>query len=246
MRLTIDLSRSRVETKYGLTAEDIPALTDRIPCAEREEYRVLTLYFDRPDGSLARRALEHPLRCTKVRTRQYPEDPSIWFEVKTRRGCWTRKSRLQLSRSEAAALLRGLTPAEMDAFGPLHGSDDDEAEARCHLRELAEGGLLPVGAVHAFRRTFLVRADQVRITLDQGISYYRPCEDPTSLDGATAPGLLLQTESSLVLEVKYAGALPDWGRELVSGLRRSSYSKFRNLVLSLAEARRAANRVDRL
>jgi VTC domain-containing protein len=91
-----------------------------------------------------------------------------------------------------------------------------------------------------------VQPDQVRITLDQRIAYYRPCEDPTSIDGATTPGLLLRTEPDPVLEVKHAGALPPWCRELVSGLRRSSYSKFRSLVQSLEEARRTADRVDRL
>ena len=100
MRLTIDLSRSRVETKYSIADEDVPALTCRIPSDEREDYAVLTHYFDRADGSLARNAIEDPFHCTKIRTRQYAEDPSVWFEVKTRRGCWTRKSRLRLSRSE--------------------------------------------------------------------------------------------------------------------------------------------------
>ena len=103
-----------------------------------------------------------------------------------------------------------------------------------------------MGAVNAFRKTFLVQRDQVRITLDQEIAYYRPGEDPTSAQEATAPGLLLRSEPGLVLEVKHVGPLPPWCRELVSGLRRSKYSKFRNLVLFLAEARRAADRVDRL
>ena len=247
MRLAIDLSRSRVETKYGLPPEEVPALTSRIPADEREEYGVLTLYFDRPDGSLSRRAIEDPFHCTKVRTRQYPEDPSVWFEVKTRQGSWTRKSRLRLRRFEAARLVRGLSPAEARAFVPLQAGDgDDEAEARGRLRELAEGELVPVGSVYAFRKTYLVRSDQVRITLDQQIAYYRPSVDPFSAEGAAAPGLLLRREPDLVLEVKHGGLLPPWGRDLVSGLRRSRYSKFRNLVLSLAEARRATRRVDRL
>src|SRR6187455_2643759 len=97
MRLTQDLSRSRVETKYGVPAEDVPALMDRIPADEREEYVVWTLYFDRPDASLAREALEDLLHCTKVRLRDYGDDsPWRWFEVKRRDGRWTRKSRLRV------------------------------------------------------------------------------------------------------------------------------------------------------
>lgn len=247
MRLAIDLGRSRVETKYSFAADDVAALTGRIPFDEREDYGVLTLYFDRPDGSLARGAIDHPFNCTKVRTREYPEDSSVWFEVKTRRGCWTRKSRLRLSRDDAARLVRGMSASEAESFGPLReGDGEEDAEARLRLRELAEGGLRPVGAVTACRRTFFVRQDQVRITLDQGIAYYRLCGDPFPARGARAPGMLLRSEPGLILEVKHGGALPPWCRRLVSGLRRSRYSKFRNLVLTLAEAGRSPDRVDRL
>jgi hypothetical protein len=247
MRLTIDLTRSRVETKYSVAAEDLAERTRLIPVDEREDYGVLTHYFDRTDGSLARGAIDDPFHCTKVRTRQYPGDAAVWFEVKTRSGCWTRKSRVRLSRSEATRLVRGLSSSERESFGPLHELDgDDEAEARFHLRALAEGELVPVGAVYAFRKTYLVRGDQVRITLDQEIAYYRLCDEPYSAQGATAPELLLRSEPGLVLEVKHAGAVPPWCRDLLSGLRRSRYSKFRNLIQSLSEARRAAERVDRL
>jgi hypothetical protein len=247
MRLTIDLCRSRVETKYSLAAEDLPALAGGIPCDQREDYGVLTHYFDRPDGSLARRAFEDPRHCTKIRTRQYPEDSSVWFEVKTRRGSWTRKSRLRLCRAEARGLVRGLGPGEAEALGPLRDQKggDGDAEARFYLRELAQGALLPVGAVYAYRRTFLAGEDRVRITIDQEISYYRPCEVPFSDEDAMSAGLLLGSESGLVLEVKHAGVLPPWCKDLVSGLRRSKYSKFRNLVLSLAQVGKAADHVDR-
>lgn len=240
MRLTIDLSRSRVETKYGVAAHEVPALIDRIAADELEEYAVLTLYFDRPDGSLARRAMADPLHCIKVRAREYPDDPSVWFEVKRRQGSWTRKSRLKLTRPDAARLLRGLSPGEADAFAPLRGGDDDGAEARSRLRDLARGELRPVGTVTSFRKTFLLRQAQVRITLDQEIAYYGPCENPYQAPGSTASGLLLRREPELVLEVKHAGVLPPWCRELVSGLRRSRYSKFRNLVRWVEESRKAA------
>ena len=148
MRLTLDLTRSRVETKYSLAAEDLPSRTCAIPSDEREDYAVLTHYFDRADGSLSRNAIEDPFHCTKVRTRESPGDDAVWFEVKTRRGCWTRKSRLCLSRADAVRLVRGLSPSEAEAFGPLRALEDDgDAEARLHLRALAEGELVPVGAV---------------------------------------------------------------------------------------------------
>src|SRR5262245_44962188 len=161
MRLVIDLCRARVETKYSLAPVQVPALTSRIPADERETYGVITVYFDRPDGSLARHAMEDPLHCTKVRTRQYPGDPSVWFEVKTRQGRWTRKSRLQLTRFEANRLIHGMSPSEADAYAPLRVRvGEPQAHARIYLRELAMGSLAPVGAVYAHRRTFLVRRDQ--------------------------------------------------------------------------------------
>src|SRR5437879_2419069 len=81
MRVTLDPSRPRVETKYRVAVEDVPALLRRIPADDREDYGISTLYFDRPDGSLARKAIEDPLLCTKVRAREYHDgSPWIWFE----------------------------------------------------------------------------------------------------------------------------------------------------------------------
>jgi hypothetical protein len=229
MRLTLDLTQSRVESKYHVAVEDLPSLHDRIPADEREEYDVRTLYFDRPDGSLARTAVDHPRHCTKVRVREYVGDASVWFEVKTRRGRWTRKSRLSLDHAEAARLLGGGDGGP--ASRPVAA---DEAEARRYLLEVARGRLMPVGLVTASRQTFIVRNPQLRITLDRGIAYFRPSSE------------LLRLESEPVLEVKHAGTLPAWCEELTSGLRNTTYSKFRNLILSLSDSGKVTDRVDRL
>lgn len=242
MRLTLDLSRSRVETKYHVAAEDVPALPDRILADEREDYSVRTLYFDRPDGSLAKKAVDDPFHCTKVRAREYIGGSSVWFEVKTRRGRWTRKSRLHLERSEAARLLAG----NPDASVPRVASGEEEAEARRFLRAVARGELVPVGIVTALRQTFTVKNPQVRITLDRDIAYFRPPAEPFGLPEGNSPGDLLLREHEPVLEVKHGGNLPVWCEELIAGLRNTTYSKFRNLVQSLADPRKVADRVDRL
>lgn len=241
MRLTLDLSRSRVETKYHVAAEDLPALPDRILSDEREDYAVRTLYFDRPDRSLARKALEDPLHCTKVRAREYAGGSSVWFEVKTRQGRWTRKSRLHLHRPEAAQLLGGSNGASLSAEG-----NRDEAEARRFLLEVARGRLVPIGIVTAFRQTFIVNNPQVRITLDREISYFRPSPGPYSLPESEPPSGLLRREPEPVLEVKHGGNLPEWCEELIVGLRNTTYSKFRNLVQSLEDFGEVADGVDRL
>jgi hypothetical protein len=229
MRLTLDLTRTRVETKYCVAADDVPELLARIPADEREEYAIRSLYFDRPDGSLARAALEDPLHCTKVRAREYPGGSSVWFEVKTRRGRWTRKSRLHLLGSEAAALIDG---RERDAVLPPCGGDE-EVEARRYLEEVVRGSLVPIGVVRSLRQTFVLKRPQVRITLDREIAYFRP------------EGLMLRRETEPVLEVKHGGRLAPWCEGLVSGLRPSTYSKFRTLVRFLAESGRTTGRVDR-
>lgn len=240
MRLTPDLSRSRVEIKYSVAAEDVPALADRILADEREEYLLRTLYFDRPDGSLARRAVEDPFHCTKVRSREYGEDSSVWFEVKTRRGRWTRKSRLHLHRAEAEKLLGG-EGGEVEL-----GGVEEEAEARRFLQGVARGELVPIGTVIAHRQTFGMKRPRVRITLDREIVYFRPSGPPYASPGWKASARLLRREREPVLEVKHAGHLPAWCEELVAGLRNTTYSKFRTLVQSLADGGKAAGHVDRL
>ncbi len=244
MRLTLDLSRSRVEMKYGVAAEDVPALLQRIPADEREDYDVRTLYFDRPDGSLARRALEDPFHCTKVRIREYADrSPWVWFEVKTREGRWTRKSRLQLGRDDAARCLAGLD----GPFGRFPGEPgQDDADARLYLNEARSGHLVALGAVHSTRRSFLLKKSLVRITLDLEIAYHRAAASPFAGEASVMSGPLLRREEEPVLELKHVGCVPRSCLALVDGLRPSNYSKFRNLVRCLSESGEGAGCVDRL
>jgi hypothetical protein len=246
MRLTLDLSRSRVEMKYRVAARDVPALLRRIPADEREDYEVRTLYFDHPDGSLARKALEDPLHCTKVRIREYGEGaPWVWFEVKTREGRWTRKSRLQLCREDAAGCLAG--SGQGGPVGPPErGAGEGEGDARLFLDLARRGTLIAVGSVHASRRSFLLRKSLVRMTLDLEIAYYRPAAAPLAPEASERSGLLLRKEPEPVLEMKHVGCVPQCCLDLVEGLRPTNYSKFRNLVRCLAESDGVADRVDRL
>ena len=238
MRSTQDFSRSRVETKFRLTADDVPSVLRQIPAHEREDYAVSTLYFDRPDGSLARHALEHPFHCTKVRARQYLGSTWVWFEVKSRDGRWTRKSRLRLRRSDASRLISGAGLPERAA---LFVEGDDERDARAYFDEARCGDLVPVGAVAAFRRSFLLSQDLVRITLDLDIAYHRP-----SASGPGMRGPLLRRESEPVLELKHLGRMPRSCLDLVSRLRPSNHSKFRTLVQSLSASDGEREHVDRL
>jgi hypothetical protein len=246
MRLPQDLCRSRVETKYGVAAEDVPALLSRIRADLREEYGVHTLYFDRADGSLVRKALEDPMHCTKVRIRDYGDgSPWVWFEVKTREGCWTRKSRIRLSREEAARCLAGAGP-ERPRADPGRDPGEGDAQARLLLEEAQRGNLVALGSVSASRRSFLLHQSQVRITLDLDIAYHRPGALPLAGEASGIPGPLLRKESRPVLEMKHVGFVPPGCLDLVQGLRPTNDSKFLNLLRCLSESDGVADRVDRL
>jgi hypothetical protein len=241
MRLTLDLSRSRVEMKYGVTAEDVPALLRRMPGDLREDYGVRSIYFDRLDGSLARKALEDPLHCTKVRLREYGNgSPWVWFEVKTREGRWTRKSRLKLRRRDAARCLAGL-------YAPLvNGPGEDGTDARLFLDEARRGQLVALGSVHARRLSFLLKKSLVRLTLDLDIAYHRPSAVSFAPEASLIPGPLVRKEEGPVLELKHVGCVPQSCLDVVGGLCPTNYSKFRSLVRCLSDSGEVARRVDRL
>ncbi len=244
-----DISRSRVEMKYLLPAERLPELLVRVPPHQREDYRVTTLYFDRPDGSLSRLALEQPYECTKVRARDYLDgSPYVWFEVKSRLGQWTRKSRTKVARADLTQLLGGLSLSRRLPLpeGPADGEDDGGETLRL-LEDVRRRELIPIGAVHVLRKTFMLPEVSLRFTLDEGISYYRTPERPYWNQERLVPeslGPLLQKDTDPVLEMKHAGTVPSWCLGVVSGLTKSAYSKFRTLVRCIEQASRVADRVD--
>jgi hypothetical protein len=246
-----DITRSRIEVKYLIPLGRIGRLVDRISADEREEYAVTTVYFDAPDRSLSRLALESPYGCVKVRIREYLDgSPWVWLEVKSRRGAWTQKWRSRMRRTALPSLLEagggiGLRSLE----GPPWEGVGDAAEARRCVEAATAGPLRPLGAVTAHRRTYSLASSSVRFTLDHDVTYFGAPRAPWSGGhpiSRKALGAPLLRERDAVLELKHSGEPPLWCTMLVSNLEMSAYSKFRNLIQSVENAGKAVSHVDRL
>jgi hypothetical protein len=165
-----DLTRDRVELKYLLPPHEAEPILSEVcrslaaPGCRTEESRITTIYFDRPDGALAARALSGCPRSVKVRLRRYappdggPPSRLVFVEVKERDGSVSRKARFPLHGDEVAPFFRGDLRA-----GPLEGME--------RVRRIARDGLLvPVGAA-CYRRTAVEGGrPQARLTIDRELS----------------------------------------------------------------------------
>lgn len=242
------ITRVRVELKYQIEPERVEEIVGRIPSGNRREYRVTTTYLDRPDRALSLAAVATPFECTKIRLREYVNDASsLWVEVKRRMGGWTHKHRMKIDREWVPALLAGSDLKFLDVQCACRTCRDDREETVDHLRGIAEGRLIVVGCVSASRRTFTLRDDAVRISLDEQISYFKApeglYEDPES-NGSIDIGPSLFQEPDAVLEVKADRNIPDWCQDVVAGLKGTNYSKFRMLLGCIKGTIRAVAHVD--
>jgi hypothetical protein len=245
------LLRRRIELKYLLWPHESEAVLSRMRSALRDprvrstDGLIRTVYLDRPDGLLTRTASARPLRCVKLRVREYftPEgesaSPSLWIEVKERDGRLSAKRRFRLDRHLAGALLEGALDEEavlgcQDAWadpGPAVG-------AWRRLREVSgAGALFPVGAV-VYRRLAVERGDPVtRITLDREISYHVDHLDREAPEWEPLGPPALREKAS-ILEVKYRGGGPAaWCGPVPGEAGPVEYSKFGVLSALLASER---------
>lgn len=241
-----DLVRERSELKYILAVEDAEEILRRVPPGERRDARVTTVYFDRPDGALAREALASPQANLKIRLREYLTpvgeacSPFIWIEVKRREGRTSTKRRFELHKRLVSSFLRGRISegAILTCQGPFTESDD-AVEALEQIREVAGGTLVPLGVV-SYRRTAL-QAQQARLTVDRDISYHlgpqHLYEAHPSL-GLPALGGSAWDEPRAVVEIKFKGAEPPrWCLAALAGFQAQDYSKFVVLArLAFSEA----------
>lgn len=196
----------RREAKLLLERDESEALAHELGrTAAPVESRIVTVYFDRPDGVLARRAVSTPEDCVKVRARTYEPDrgpgrTGVVLEVKRERSGVTTKQRVRLARDEVrAALDLSIAPA----LGPLAPT---------------------VGA--SFRRRVFQCSPDWRVTFDDGLSFH---DAGWELLDAPAWGAALPppfaAEPRVVVEVKHGPeGLPRW----LAALSRSArpYSKF--------------------
>lgn len=245
------LIQCRVERKYLLEDRDVPHFLSSLgPVLSNSEFRkdqgrITSVYFDRPDRVLSRTALSSPSCNMKVRLREYfspagvPSSPFVWIEVKDREGATSRKNRFQLHKRLIGGFFRG----EVDEGTVLTcqgGAVDPDrvVDAVRRIRGLADGEeLVPVGSVSCRRLALEGGNPRARVTLDQDVAYHLP-PLTLSLDRESLGVAALEERSSIV-EIKFRGrSSPDWCRRGLGNAAPAEYSKFRILsALALCEQR---------
>ncbi|ABF86381.1 hypothetical protein MXAN_2583 [Myxococcus xanthus DK 1622] len=212
-----EVTKLRREFKLVLEEKTAAALGTRLSL-ELEGHlpsptRIVSVYFDRPGGPLAARALLTPEDCLKVRTKEYSPDRGadgearVVLEVKRERHGLTQKRRVWVPRSDLGRVLRGGA-----SLLPL----------------IAGGSLSPVLAV-TYTRHVYQSSQAWRATVDQDIRYHRIAPEQALSQLALSVERLEPAqwvEPRVVVEVKHLGhELPEWLASLNPG-GAPAYSKF--------------------
>lgn len=209
---------------------------------------ITTVYFDTASRSHYLASHRNRSHNVKVRVREYYDvypslaelatkraqvikhSPWVFFEVKRREGMQTRKERLRLVRDSARALVERLAAmgetAELAADGELDGG----AALLGSLRSVG-APLLPCCLVNYRRASWQDSSIGLRLTLDLGITYYRPLAELWKAGAPLVRRSLGQSrgfERRAVLEVKLRGEAPQWLHRLLADVRAESsqFSKF--------------------
>ena len=176
-------------------------------------YMIRSLYFDTPDEQDFNDKVDGLELRRKIRLRNYdPGSDFAMLEMKQKEGQYQRKRSLKVKKEDALKLCSG-------DYSPLKTYDDPFA-AECY-------GLMnlrcyrPKAIVEYKRYAFIARENNIRITLDSGISATESCFDIFSkklpLYPVTDPFLL-------VLEVKYNGFLLSYIKDMLNRVERSELS----------------------
>lgn len=248
-------SLSCVETKFLLWPGEVRPFLEGIDgflsdkSVRRDEWRVSTVYLDRPDGFLARSALACPELHVELRLREFftpggtAISPFVWIESKVQDRTLSSVNRFQLARDLVPRFLRGeLGEDDIVACQERYVEPDRVVRAAKAVREVAGSRRLrPAGAVTYLRSTFEGGSPLARLTLDRDISHHldpRPIEGgEASLSGSRLGPAALE-ETACVVEMKHRRSRPpDWTQGRADPPGPVEYSKF--VVLStLLQAQR--------
>lgn len=222
---------TRFEIKYRVPPETAAQVQDWIarymePDANGEggssRYGVHSLYLDSADWRIFRETRNGNFSRFKLRARTYAFTPDapVFLEVKSRDGEAMQKSRAEIGRADAIAILEGGLPQNAKPSKAMENFRDHMDRYRAYPR-----------AWVTYRRSAWVGGERglVRITFDSEIA----CAPPTR--GLTEPErwhLLPDVKHLVVLEVKYNGSYPAWVAETVRrfDLERKAMSKYRHAV----------------
>jgi len=198
------------ERRYLPTSAQTDAFIQAVQAAQAAEPRqpaatVWTTYLDTEDlrcfvscdGPIARR----------LRVREYEgvsgdgPETHCYLELKQTMGTSRSKVRLAAPVAILARLIEGA--AGVDEF---FADQEGRAVALHAIKQaLAVGHFVPcVGT--SYRRRCLVASPELRVTLDEDLTFFHP----VSLGRPRDNGEVVALGPARVLEVKYAGPLPDW------------------------------------
>jgi hypothetical protein len=201
---------------------------------------VTTVYLDRPDHRLTRQAVALPAAHLKLRLREYlagtkePSSRSVWIELKTSEEGFSQKARFLLHKGLVDRFLAGTLDEESILACSETTLDTDPLRETVKLiREVADGPLIPVGAVTYQRFSAEGDRPRARISIDREIRFHLGPFDlydaHAALDAAVL-GPAAAEEPQAVIEVKRPGRMPDWCAAIVRGWTPTSYSKFATLA----------------
>ncbi len=215
----------RRELKYRISRGTYEILRQRLKAAMRPDshaengvYRVTSLYFDDIYKSAYRDKINGVLSRKKFRMRTYDLDPfRIRLEEKCKDGDWGYKKSAPLAPAEYLLMMhRERDFLSEERFAGTAAEDFFWADA--------SSALSPSVTVDYLREPYVCDAGNVRITFDRNLCAGSEA-DLFCLNGSFIPVL---PPDETILEIKYDGFLPEYIRELLSGLppAREAVSKF--------------------
>lgn len=194
---------------------------------------VTTVYFDTDSRAHYRAAANDLQHNVKLRAKEYYDlhpslaevatdprqiariQPWVWFELKRREGSRTRKRRFRVPKQRLPEIFVAGQLVPEALAQPGEGLEADSNELREIVRYCESlGETLSVSCIVNYRRlSFQDHACGLRITVDQGLSFFAPPPNPWSFEHPLVRSSLGVPSGALreaVLEVKRRAASPAW------------------------------------
>ncbi len=210
---------------------------------------VATLYFDTPDRYYLERARNGEGQSSiKVRAREYlpitnDQERTVlghsefcYLERKERLGTIREKYRIKIAKTQLA---------------PIIGRNVDLPIECDLLRNEVRKRKLQPALISMYERRVWGQDDDLRVTLDERIRYYRPDSQPFQSASALSPAQLGHPAAigpKRILEVKHSAQqpLPEWLATLVGQLPEATgFSKFLDGMAKLENGRRGSTSLTR-
>lgn len=211
----------RYEKKYMLTTEQyqrlLLLLNDKVEKDEYGKYTIHNIYFDTPDYQLIRTSLEKPLYKEKFRLRSYglpTQEDTVYLEIKKKYDGIVYKRRKSMTLKAAEAYLyHGIRP---------HSDNQILHELDWFLQRYP---LEPKVYLSYDRNAYKgIEDSELRITFDSNIN----CRtNHLTLTSSYIDQSLVQP-NQILMEIKFAGAMPLWLSIVLAQLDiySSSFSKY--------------------